>query len=602
MANANEVLIEALRSTRPGFVEEGRLHKLLVDSYTGGGGFSNGRVPTPPVPFWGLSAYQDAQHWEAWLSGSGRPSRSDKKAKEAPEDSPSYLIAYYGENALEYRDRVDNSVYTNVVEPIVNVTHAFLMETDASRKNLGPLRTKWLNHVTLSGDSMREFMDSVLLRAQLTGWCLILADTPEDVSANLAESMNKGAVPFLSAYWPQQVLDYDTDRSGKITGLKLSTWHELERKSMLEPKRLAERITIWTATTWERWEIVDDDEDKDPSREPPPVVGGRRVQVLMPRTDGKRKINEHKGPVPHKFGRVPGVVCRWAKPPNDDPVKGHPQIATIAQIARKLYNLESERDDQLRKQTFGVLVVPTATKEGNDEQNGQLDIGTGNYFEEPWGALGLTRYIAPPGTPLEAYDRTIERKTLDAYRTAAIDPGLSRQAETAEARKIRFRQTNALLAAVAARLDRAEVEVLRLVGGVFGEVSDPDADKVEVKRKDDYAIVHVVGEIVDSVNKALEFPLHPKTKAAVVNAGIRSLLTDLSDEAMAELEALNEKFIVDEANKPPPAPPVLPPPPGAKTGDPSTNTPPDKPAPPADVPAARPPQTDAAPAEAAAAA
>src|SRR5689334_15652403 len=101
--------IAQLRSTRPGFDEEGKLHRFLIDSYTGGGGFANGRVPTPYAPFFSRAAYEYSYQWMAFFNAPIQEQQDRKRAQQ----QWSYLLPFHGESQAEYKNRVNNSTYSN---------------------------------------------------------------------------------------------------------------------------------------------------------------------------------------------------------------------------------------------------------------------------------------------------------------------------------------------------------------------------------------------------------------------------------------------------------------------------------------------------------
>ncbi len=302
---------------------------------------------------------------------------------------------------------------------------------------------------------------------------------------------------------------------------------------MLAPKRYAEHITIWDKKQWERWIIEEHVQD-------PRFSQGAADQQSTGSAQVRPKILSHDtGPNP--FGRVPMVFCRWDEPMQGPVFTGLPQILTLAQIARKGFNQQSELDYQMRQQVFGQLVGPQR-KDGVTK--GVESVGAGNFLEEPWEAKGCWRYIAPSGECAATYEKALERDKRDAYRIALIDPGEGRQAETAESRRLRFQQTEAMLSTAAGNLDKWEADLYRLIGPLL-HVAPAAIDKIGVRRKRTYA-VQSLDERLDSSLKGLELPLGPLAKTAIVQRTIRSLLPDtpeaelvlIDDEVMQVIEDL----------------------------------------------------------------
>jgi hypothetical protein len=542
VSDEKEKLLAALQATREGYAEEAILNQFLVDAYTGGGGFRNGQVPSVEAPYWGRAAYEYGESWYQEYQ-SGLPHYAHRKKGQAKQ-TWSHLTAFYGEDSAEYRDRIDNSVYNNLVEPIVSITHSYLTEEPPTREGLTPDLERWLPSVTPLRLSMDRFCASVLLRGQICGWLVTVADTPAtDQGPSLATS--KG--PYLSMFWPQQVLDFDTDDDGRLVYVKLCTKHYLPRASFMEPKVPAHRYTMWYPDRWERYTVVEIPDEK----------GGEPKYEILPPEGGFNKL-----------ARVPATIFRW-RDLLCDPVRGQPQILTVAQLARDLYNAESERRHLHRANAFNMLVMPGGADGAPD---GGADVGPGNYLTETKDTQGISRFIGPSTGPFESYESLCGERKGDVYDAALIDRGVSKQQETAEARRLRFQRTNMMLRAGALALDEWERETLILVGMLQG-ASEESLQKITITRKRDYA-VQQFSDTLEAVLKVNDLPMAPECLAEVVNrVVVDELLADLPDERREELRALNEKHAAEQAKAPPPAPPVPPP----------SSIPP---APPADPPAA----------------
>lgn len=541
MADDKDKLLEALQETREGYEEESILHQFLVDAYTGGGGFRNGQVPCVEAPYWGRAAHA----YGAWLQEfqDGPPAYQHRKG-DAAEQTWSHLTAFYGEDAAEYRDRIDNSVYNNLVAPVVDITHSFLTEEAPTREGLTPDLEAWQKRVTPLGHSLDRFCAMTLKRGQIVGWCVTVADTP----AVQGESRATSQGPYLSLFWPQQVLDLIQDEDGRVVALKLCTKHYL-RQSLLAEAVEAYRYTLWYPDRWERYTVI---EHEDEQR-------GKTEYELRSVERGENRL-----------GRVPATIFRWS----DllcDPVRGQPQIHTIAQLGRDLYNAESERRHLHRQNAFNMLVVPSGDP-GGDPGGGQ-DVGPGNYLTESKDTRGIARFIGPSTAPFESYETLCEERKRDIYDAALLDRGISKQQETAEARRLRFQRTNMMLRAAAQGLSGWERDTLILVGLLQG--ASPDVlERITITRKSDYA-VQQWSDTLEAALKVNDLPMAPECAAEVVNrVVVDTLLSDLPDDRQKALRAANERHAAQQGTPPPVAPPAAP--------NPST-----PPAPPADPPAAQ---------------
>lgn len=504
-------LIDKLRAVRSDYQQETRLHRFWVDSYTGGGGFRNGRVPVPSAPFWGRDAYEYSD-WSTYYGDYGVQNWS-------------YLEAHRNEDTRDYNDRVCSSVYPNPIEPIVDLTNAFLTSEDATRENLPDVLGKWMSNVNGLGMHMRGLIKEALRRAQVVGRVFGVVNPPEAPGKNMAEAKRLGvkAEPRVILLWPSQVYDYDVDGDGNLVGFKYSVYQEMPRKSMLEQKQTKERITIWTRDTWAWWDIVLGGDTG---------MGGQYQDQIVDHDEG---VNE--------LGEIPVSVLCWKTPMSDNrSIAGLPQICTIATLARALYNRLSELDDHLRKSNFAQLVVPGTQ---DDIDTGTMHVGPSNALIEDEDSKGISRYISPPPHIAEAYEYRINTLLDDIYRNALIDRGERKVAEKAEAMRMRFVQTNNILAEVAERMDAWEMSVYRLVA-MIKRLPDAALAQGMVRRKREYQAAALDQQIENVIKTCDKLAIGPRGAASLIKRTYRALNPDLPT---AEYDGIDKEIDVLAAKK-----------------------------------------------------
>ena len=500
--SSDQELIRRLRQKRPDWENEKALHTFWVASYTGDGGFRNGQVPAPAAPFWGRQSY-DATLWSLsgvfpvppYLAGPARQTWS-------------YIVPFRDEDQLSYEDRVNSTVYSNYIEPIVDLTNAFLTATDAVRENLPRPISAWNNNVDGEGRSIQWLAQLTLKQVQLVGYIFTLVDLPQDTGKSLADSLRNGVQPVATNIWPQDVYDYDLNPDGTIKSIKIASYIQGERKSILEDRTIVEQITIWTKDTWERYEIS---KDRNADR-----------------------ISKHeKGP--NELGVVPICVARWRSPVSSTgSIKGHPQISTLAQLARDLYNRESEHVFNMRQSTFAQLIAP------GDPNGDDTMTGPGNTLTEDAQTKGITRYISPDASIAASYEKRIDRVENSIFRTAGIDRNDQNRPETAESKRMRFVQTNAILAAAACNIDQWEKDLYVLVARAYRLDPDKVLERIAIHRKKDYAAEDLV-HLLDAAIKAKELPTGPTAMARLTQRVINILVPDQSEK---EREQVNEEITI----------------------------------------------------------
>ena len=526
--------VRKLRLMRPGFMEEGRLHEFLRDAYAGTGGFRNGQVPTPSVTFWGIRSYE--RGWgsrDSWwnLYVDTRKAFNDRKPGQSPgpaRQSWSYIQPFPGEDNFTYLDRVNNSNYVNNVQPIVRVTNSFLTKEDAQRENVPDKIAEWIKSVTPDRKHIREHAKNVCWRGQVVGWCATLVDMPNGIpAANLADSEAAEVRPYLTTYWPQEIWDYDISPSGEILAIKFVREHEVERTSMLDEKMYVQEIVCWYRDHWEKYIIS----------VPGPIPDGMGINPGPGKYN--RIIDESSGPNPFvdpKTGRgvVPVSFFRWDEALDNMPFTGQPQILALAQIARKQYNQQSELDYMMRAQVFGQLVGPINASGAPGATQGTIQVGYGNFLPEPIEGKGIWRYISPDGSVSETYESALERNKRDGYRISLIDAGEGKQAETAEGRKLRFQQTDAMLASAAENLDRWEKAILRFVS-YFYRIPDEEFEAMVIRRKREYAIISL-NDAIDGALKVLDLDIGVEASVSIVTRMVLTQLPDVSEAKSLEIQ------------------------------------------------------------------
>lgn len=526
--NDKSRFLQALRATRAGYQSEGLLHNFLIDSYTGGGGFQNGLIPSPDVPLWGRRAYERQR--DNWLEArsflSSTPLQGEGaergEAKRASQSQWSYLVAFHGEDQDSYNDRLKNSAYHNPIEKIVRVTNGFLFQTPPVRDNLPELLARWVPQVDLKRRHMDSHLRTVGLRMQILGWSGTLVDLPKMQADNMLDSFRRGLLPYCMPLYPQEILDMDVSSGGELKSIKIQTMHEHERSSMLVEKQWEEHITIYYPDRWERWRLL---------LAPPSSrdSGYHDAEFITP--PGSPEYG------PNPFGVVPATFASWDDGLGGLTSWGMPQIFNLAKIAWQLYNQGSELENILRNQTFATLVIPKP--EGNSVK-GNITIGVGNAIKEPEKAKGLTRYISPSASSATVYETRLNSGGERIHAIAGIDSGNGKYSETAEAMRIRFQQTEMMLINASNELQRHEQEILKLAGRGGFHVSEPELDRIQVFRSKEFDVDRYASQLTEAT-KAMKLPWPEQVMTGILKRTVRSVLPNASQKELAGYDAEIER-------------------------------------------------------------
>jgi hypothetical protein len=485
-------LIELLEHTRPGYEDELEYHRLLIDAYTGGGGFA-GSIIQPPMGFWGAAAEVYSHARSTWQS----------------EERLTYLDRYPREDAEKFKKRRQIAHYPNYIQPLTDLKTSFIMRKGLMVEDRPDALVEWREDIDGRGTAWDELLPGLVLRAATLGWFPAIIDmppapvTPEGTPTimNRATADALGLRPTIIPLFPANLTDYQVDEKGRFVWAKIRTDHH----EQLDPFSKATDVTLYTIWFTDRYE---------------------KYEVTKTATDGKRSARLI-GEASHPFGEVPLAILPH-KPMVDDPVKGIPMHGQESVEARRLFNLHSELDEHMRSQVFAVLVLAM----GMDEAQRQVTIGTDNAIMLDPNATQSHYFIAPPPTVAQSYETRIEHSIQEIYRQARVEftrPSASRQAVSGIARKFEFAQTDRALAVFAQQIARFEEHVDWLVGAAFN-VSPEQLELQRITAPDSFDVEDLQTDLQLAVDAITQLTVGPTAETRLRARVINQLLPNLNDE------------------------------------------------------------------------
>lgn len=403
---------------------------FLADAYTGSGGFR-------PSVEWVTQAVRNDQ---GEVTGSvSVPSLMSKTE----------LVRYSRESDTKFAARNAVAVYDNHLEDAVGRFVGFLGRKLPQRDGTeSPLVKLMVDNADLKGTPLDMFMLQFAADAKARGSMLLVIDTPTGAPAtSLADQIQRRRVPYVRSALPESVVDYLMDAE---SGLFLSI----------------------TLASRELWEGKVQDVERDYTTE------GWRVRKA------KSQVVLSEGA--HTFGAC--QVLAFTEDGSDFPRIG--RYAQIADLSRRLFNARSERDEILRSQTFSLLTlqVPPEQAQNFDATKVGATIGTHSMLvhggDQP-------AFIAPDSGPAETYAKNIaelESSIMRIQRKESTES--STQAESGEAKRLRFEELNSELATFARQLQVLESRMWSL----FMRSTKAGAS-VSVVWPDDFNLADVMAEL-----------------------------------------------------------------------------------------------------------
>ena len=334
-----------------------------------------------------------------------------------------YLTAYQMESQEDFEIRLDSTPYDNHVKAITAIYNSFLFREPPQRimGNLAndPGIENFLKDADLDGRSFDTLIRDISTYAAVYGHVYVLLDKPPVSAYTRAEELSQGIRPYLSIITPENVLDWQYERS--ISGVYYLNYLKIFEGSI-------------------------SGEDVFREYTPDEVI----VYAL-----GSKDEPEVRMQMPNNLGRVPAICVYGQRSPNKG--IGISLVGDVADMSRAIYNELSEIE-QVGRLTNHPSLVKTAST--------QASAGAGAIIQLPEDLQpDLKPYLLQPdGASLDGFLKSIDSKIGAIDRMSHM--GGIRSIETRRLSGIglatEFQLLNATLAAMADNLEHAEEQIWRL--------------------------------------------------------------------------------------------------------------------------------------------
>lgn len=473
----------AIGPTHPLYDQWAPIWALLADCADGTGGFQDGTYLIPHPREWD-------DHKEAV------PRVPSKKLKER--------------RALARYERLASVILTLKLGGLFRepATRRVLRQ-DGSSVEEHPYLTWCQGDVDGAGHPLDAFLATTYRAALVFGWQWLLMDrTHDDAGTTAAER----APLLLRAYRPLDVPDW-IDRSGALKAVKIV---ESVPRVSLDDAPTSDRVRIY-AITDSLTRITEQD-----SRE---ALGTRTIA--------------------HGFGALP-IVPLYAHRPDLTAVLGQSALSD-PKLYVDLYNLTSEVRELLRKQTFSLLNIPLgAAADGTGPsvsiEQAQAMIGqTTGTANVLYSALPA-QYISADTSNVVVYQAERTHLIQTIFRLCAVPFDTdTREAETAEARRLKRQDYTTTLAGYADRLREAELAIAQLwYRGTYGEAWQREWDAATPTVSYPQAFDEpTFAEVLEQAQAALALPLGDSPTFRVEHSSrlVAQFLPDASNEVQAQIRA-----------------------------------------------------------------
>lgn len=324
----------------------------------------------------------------------------------------SYLVQYPRESKEKFARRNEVAFYASPLASAVSGFLGHLSTRPVSRDIPNELFKAIADDADGKGNSIDVFWQDFAFNFKARGSMLLLVDMPRIEAQNLSSQISQRIVPFWTPLLPELVTDFEVGDDGKFNFVRFSGFFTKESGEQVQ--------CVWHFDRF-KWECRDA-EDK----------------ILA--------TNQHP------LGECPVLIATES---GDFPCFG--SFSSIADIARRLFNLDSELDEILRSQTFSLLTMQVpenstdAAKLAAAQVAGQT-IGTSNLLVH---SGSTPSFIAPSDGPATVYMERI-KSLKSQISEIGLQVSVVDAFQSGVALQMRFQMINAELAKFAARLEDLE--------------------------------------------------------------------------------------------------------------------------------------------------
>lgn len=345
----------------------------------------------------------------------------------------SYLVRYPRESDEKYARRCELAWFASPLSRACTRFTGYISTRPVMRTLPHQLYEAMAEDIDGKSNALDVFWQGFMVDAKARGSMLMLVDmpSPDKSPGSLAEQMQSRVAPYWTAIKPESVTDYAIGDHGRFEFVEFAGNYHREQDGKRIPCTWRFDEQGWQATDRDK-RILDAGEH-----------GLTECPVL---------IFTESGDFPH-FG----------------------PFSAIADISKRLFNLDSELDEILRAQTFSLLTMQVP--DGSTEEQkiaaartvGQT-IGTANLMVH---SGSTPSFIAPDSGPATTYLTRID-KLRDQIDEIGLSVASINQQESGIAMQTRFAAINAELSKFSSRMEDFERRAWELSRQWLGMTTAPE--------------------------------------------------------------------------------------------------------------------------------
>jgi hypothetical protein len=359
----------------------------------------------------------------------------------------SYLVRYPRESDEKFSRRNEVAFFDSPMAQAAGDFVGYLSERNPVRNLPHTLYKTIADDADGKGNSVDVFWQAFMIEAKARGCMCLLVDMPAMGAKTMGEQIIGRVAPYLAAIKPEQITEYEIGQDGKFVFAEFAGRYIKDDGERVDASWRFDRFG---------WEVR-------------AIKGGAILDA------GE-----------HPLDQCPILIFTEG---GDFPAFG--PFAPIADLSKRLFNLDSELDEILRAQTFSLLTmqVPEGSTDSQKIDAARVvgeTLGTANLMVH----TGSTpTFIAPDAGPAATYAARIDaiRARINEIGLAIASPS---QRESGISMQMRFHKINAALAKFASQMEDLERRAWDLCRQWLGMSVAP-----EVQWSRDYSLADAATEL-----------------------------------------------------------------------------------------------------------
>lgn len=326
--------------------------------------------------------------------------------------SESYLIKYPRESDEKFSRRNDIAFYAS---PLAKVTSRFISHISSK-----PVQRD-INHELMKGiyqdadgkgNDIDVFWQGFMVDAKARGSMLLLVDMPKVLPDNMQSQLSDRASPYWTPILPESLVDWVLGDDGRFDSASFTGSYKDDEGE--------EQPCIWRFDR-ESWACLNSE--------------GKAIDA------GDHGLSECPLLIYTESGDFPSFGA----------------FSPIADLSKRLYNLDSELDEILRSQTFSLLTMQVPENSADEQRleaakTAGETISTQNLMMH---SGSTPAFIAPPDGPASIYQVRI-KDMRGLINDIGLEVAAPEQRESGIAMQMRFQAINAELGRFSASMEGLE--------------------------------------------------------------------------------------------------------------------------------------------------